>query len=130
MKVAAFAAIFALVSLPTCGYLAFRRFRRKVTGARSHTHYGKPDVKHDTEEAKDSVPPEVVGEPRLLPPKTPAPVKAESDIDLLGLQGSEQSGFSNGDQGSIPPADTDAEVELDHLINSIVNSHEGVRPRS
>jgi len=124
--VPAFAAIFALVSLLTCGYIVFRRFRHKATGARSHQHYGKPELKHDVEEAKDSVPPEVVGQPQLRPPKVPAPVSRESGLDLLGLQDAEESGRSNGDLVSIPPSatpgDTDAEVELDHLINSIVNS--------
>jgi len=108
------------VSLLTCGYLAFRRFRHKATGAPSHKQYRKPELKHDVEEAKDSVPPEVVGEPQLRPPKIPvSPVSRESGFDLLGFQ--EESVRSSGDV-SIPPADTDAEVELDHLINSIVNS--------
>jgi len=120
MRVPAFAVVFALICLLTGGYLAFRRFRHKVTGARSHKHYVKPDLKHDVEEVKDSVPPEVVGESQLRPPKPPTSVSRESEFDLLGLQ--EESGPAS--VVSMPPGDTDAEVELDHLINSIVNSKE------
>jgi hypothetical protein len=123
--------MFALVSILTCGYLAFRRLRHKGADAPSHKNYGTPEVKHDVEEVKDSVPPVVVGEPQLRPPKKPSNPsgpqvgRGESDCDLLGLQDAEESGISNGgDVISMPPGDTDAEVELDHLINSIVNSKE------
>jgi len=108
----------AFVCLLACGYLVFRRFRHKLTGARSHKKYAKPEFKSESDDIKDSVPPQVVGEPQVVPPKRPpaTPSAAGDEVDLLGLSFDTPAGGM--DSSATPPADS--EVELEILINSIV----------